>query len=66
MGNSQHNSVLDTGFIENEDINCIEASPVENIAYVAGGLTSKNARQKCPVVVIDLMTQEIKCKESKL
>ena len=66
MGNAQHSSVVDTGIKEIEHIFCIEASPVEHIAYVSGFLTSENARQSCPVLVIDLLTHEVKCKESEL
>ena len=63
MGNAQNTSVIDTNIEEIEDIYCIEASPVGDIAYVAGILKSNKARQSCPVVVIDLLTHEVKCRE---
>ena len=47
---------------EIQDIDCIEASPVENIAYVAGTLASTNKGQTCPVLVIDFLKNQIKCK----
>ena len=58
-------SVIDTGIKEIERIYCIEASPVEHISYVAGSLTSEKARQSCPVVVIDLLSHEVKCRLHK-
>ena len=62
MDNPLQTSFVDTGIKEIESINCIEASPEEHIAYVAGKLTSRNARQSCPVVVIDLFNNYINCK----
>ena len=50
---------VDTTIKEIEYIYCIEASPLEHIAYVAGYLTSKNARQSCPVLVIDLLSHKV-------
>ena len=66
MKNPLQTSVVDTSIKKIRNINFIEASPVEHIAYVAGFLTSENARKSCPVVVINLLTDEVKCRESEV
>ena len=55
-------SEIDPDIKEIRDINCIETSPLKDIAYVAGRLTSDKARQSCPVLVIDLVKNYIKCR----
>ena len=62
MDDPLQTSVVDTGIKEIRDIDCIEASPVENIAYAAGCLKSDEVRKNCPVVVIDLLSNDIKCR----
>ena len=53
-------SELDTNIKEIEKITCVETSPVEEMAYVAGDLSSNKTRQSCPVLVLDLVNNEIK------
>ena len=62
MENATQPSVVDTGIQEIKQIKCIEASPVEDITFIAGELTSSEARESCPVLVIDLASHSIKCK----
>ena len=63
MENLLETSIVDTWIKEIETLNCIEASLLKSIAYVAGTLTSEEVRQSSLVVVIDLLSQKIKCKE---
>ena len=50
---------VDTNIKEIKDISCIEVSSLKEIAYVAGFLSSRNARQSSPLVLIDLLKQKI-------
>ena len=47
---------------EIEDVYCFEFSKDGSILYCGGGLISKNARKKCPVVALNAESGEIKCK----
>ena len=60
MGNLPQTSVVDTSIKEIKKITCIEPSPVQDIVYVAGTLTSNKARQSCPVLVIEESSLEVK------
>ena len=62
MQNPLQTTIVDTDIKEIKSINCIEASPLQDIVYVAGGLISNKARQSCPVLVIDISNHELKGK----